>query len=64
VYEWAEGGLEWEYKSQTKIQLKMGGWYMVGDIVLLTIIGGQVVEAPYVVIGQLSAGFYCFLFIT
>ena len=30
---------------------KLAFWFMVGDIVLLTLIGGRPVEEPYVVIG-------------
>jgi len=41
---------------------KLFFWLMVGDIVLLTIIRGRAVEAPYVVIGQLAAGFILFIF--
>ena len=33
---------------------KLAFWFMVEDIVLLTIIGGRPVEEPYVIIGQLA----------
>jgi len=42
---------------------KLFFWFMVGDIVLLTIIGGRPVEEPYVVIGQLATGFYFIYFL-
>lgn len=33
-------------------------WFLVGDFLLLTWIGGQPVEEPYILIGQMASGFY------
>lgn len=38
-------------------------WFLVGDFLLLTWIGGQPVEEPYILIGQLAAVFYFIYFL-
>ena len=38
-------------------------WFLVGDIILLTLIGGRPVEEPYVFVGQLATSFYFIYFL-
>ena len=38
-------------------------WFLVGDFLLLTWIGGQPVEEPYILIGQIAAIFYFVFFL-
>lgn len=38
-------------------------WFMVGDIILLTIIGGRPVEEPYILVGQVATAFYFIYFL-
>lgn len=37
---------------------KVAFWLLIGDIVLLTLIGGRPVEDPYLLVGQLGSFFY------
>ena len=38
-------------------------WFLVGDFLVLTWIGGQPVEEPYILIGQFASVFYFFYFL-
>ncbi len=55
--------LPWVHLSQVRsLQFrpisKMLFWFFVADFIILTYIGGQVVEEPWITIGQLSSIFY------
>ena len=55
--------LPWVHLSQVRsLQFrpisKMLFWFFVADFIILTYIGGQVVEEPWITIGQLSLIFY------
>jgi len=38
-------------------------WFLVGDFAILTFIGGQVVEEPFITVGQLASVFYFMYFL-
>ncbi len=42
---------------------KVGFWFLVGNFILLTWIGGQPVEEPYLIIGQTVSGVYFVYFL-
>nr|YP_002427689.1 cytochrome b [Eremias brenchleyi]ABO64384.1 cytochrome b [Eremias brenchleyi] len=38
-------------------------WLLIADIIILTWIGGQPVEHPFIILGQLASGFYFLVFL-